>query len=64
MAAHRRRSADDRVPHSALNEDLLDLSNQILELTVAPVPQRQGQAQPLLQVAEPGQPVLTPPVRP
>ena len=34
----------------------------LLQDRVAPVPQRQGQAQPLLDVAEPGQPVLAPPV--
>ena len=36
----------------------------LLEDRVAPVPQRQRQAQPLLDVAEPGQPVLAPPVGP
>ena len=36
----------------------------LLQDRVAPVPQRQGQAQPLLDVAEPGQPVLAPPVGP
>ena len=36
----------------------------LLQDRVAPVPQRQGQAQPLLDVAEPGQPVLPPPVGP
>ena len=34
----------------------------LLQDGVAPVPQRQGKAQPLLDVAEPGQPVLPPPV--
>ena len=36
----------------------------LLQDRVPPVPQRQPQAQPLLDVAEPGQAVLTPPVRP
>ena len=36
----------------------------LLQDRVAPVPQRQGQAQPLVDVAEPGQPVLSPPVGP
>ena len=36
----------------------------LLEDGVAPVPQGQAQAQPLLDVAEAGQAVLTPPVRP
>src|SRR6266540_6369073 len=36
----------------------------LLEDRVAPVPQRESQTQPLLAVAEPGQPVLTPPVGP
>ncbi len=36
----------------------------LLQDRVPPVPQRQGQAQPLLDVAEPGQAVLPPPVRP
>ena len=34
----------------------------LLQDRIPPVPQRQPQAQPLLDVAEPGQPVLTPPV--
>ena len=34
----------------------------LLQDRVAPVPQGQGQAQPLLDVTEPGQPVLSPPV--
>src|SRR6185437_3412863 len=34
----------------------------LLQDRVAPVPEREAQAQPLLNVAEPGQPVLTPPV--
>src|SRR5450755_3959089 len=36
----------------------------LLQDRVPPVPQRQGQPQPLLDVAEPGQPVLPPPVGP
>ena len=36
----------------------------LLQDRVPPVPQRQGQAQPLLDVAEPGQAVLPPPVGP
>src|SRR5580704_8798532 len=36
----------------------------LLQDRVAAVPQRQPQAQPLLDVTEPGQAVLTPPVRP
>ena len=36
----------------------------LLQDRVPPVPQRQGQAQPLLDIAEPGQAVLTPPVGP
>ena len=36
----------------------------LLDDRVPPVPQRQPQAQPLLDVAEPGQPVLPPPVGP
>src|SRR5438093_1184368 len=35
----------------------------LLQDRVAPVPQRQAQAQPLVDVAEAGQPVLAPPVR-
>src|SRR6202034_4538044 len=34
----------------------------LLEEGVAPVPQREPEAEPLLDVAEPGQPVLAPPV--
>jgi hypothetical protein len=34
----------------------------LLQYRVAPVPQRERQAQPLLDVAEPGKPVLTPPI--
>src|SRR5215472_11156256 len=36
----------------------------LLQDRVLPVPQRQGQAQPLVDVAEPGQPVFPPPVSP
>jgi hypothetical protein len=36
----------------------------LLEGRIASVPQRQAQAEPLLDVAEPGQPVLAPPVGP
>ena len=36
----------------------------LLQDRVPPVPQRQPQAQPLLDIAEPGQPVLPPPVSP
>ena len=36
----------------------------LLQDRVPPVPQRQRKAQPLLDIAEPGQAVLTPPVRP
>ena len=36
----------------------------LLEDRVAPVPQRQAEAQPLLDVGEPGETVLSPPVRP
>src|SRR5580704_3641613 len=35
----------------------------LLQDRVAAVPQRQAQAQPLLDITEPGQAVLTPPVR-
>ena len=36
----------------------------LLQDRIPPVPQRQGKAQPLLDIAEPGQAILPPPVRP